>query len=175
MIIPGFVISILTFPGVIVHEIAHRFFCDIVKVSVYRVCYFRVGNPAGYVSHADPKSLKKSFLISIGPLLINTILCAITTLPVSFSMYILKTEPTALMYVLGWLGISIGMHAFPSTEDMENFAASAKNANRKGILYFVAYPFMSLVAIANVARIFWFDLFYAVGVAVILPLIIFYI
>lgn len=47
--IPGELISILTFPGIIVHEFAHMLFCRIRKVAVFDACYFRVGNPAGFV------------------------------------------------------------------------------------------------------------------------------
>ena len=49
--IPGFVIAIVTFPGVIVHEAGHLFFCKLFELQVYAVCFFRVGNPAGYVVH----------------------------------------------------------------------------------------------------------------------------
>lgn len=42
MIIPGFLISIATFPGVIVHEAAHQLFCRLTKVAVLDVCYFRL-------------------------------------------------------------------------------------------------------------------------------------
>lgn len=33
--VPGPVIAAVTFPGVIVHEAAHRFFCDLGGVPVY--------------------------------------------------------------------------------------------------------------------------------------------
>lgn len=55
MIIPGFLISIVTFPGVIVHEMAHQIFCRLCGVAVFDVCYFRFGNPSGYVVHEIPK------------------------------------------------------------------------------------------------------------------------
>ena len=41
MIIPGFIISILTFPGVIVHELAHQICCYICGIKVYEVKYFQ--------------------------------------------------------------------------------------------------------------------------------------
>ena len=41
MIIPGPIIALLTFPGVIVHEFAHKLFCDIFNVPVYYVNYFK--------------------------------------------------------------------------------------------------------------------------------------
>ena len=33
--IPGFLVALVTFPGIICHEIAHKFFCDIAGVPVY--------------------------------------------------------------------------------------------------------------------------------------------
>lgn len=44
--IPGQLIAALTFPGVIVHEMAHQLFCRLFRVAVLDVCYFRFG-PAG--------------------------------------------------------------------------------------------------------------------------------
>ncbi len=67
--IPGQLISIITFPGVIVHEYAHQLFCKITKTVVLDVCYFRVGNPAGYVVHENPRKLSSHLLIDIGPFL----------------------------------------------------------------------------------------------------------
>jgi len=61
MFIPGKVVSLLTFPGVIVHELAHKIFCEMAGVQVYEVCYFRFGNPAGYVKHEPVSELIKSF------------------------------------------------------------------------------------------------------------------
>lgn len=71
MIIPGFLISILTFLGVIVHEIAHQLFCRICGVAVLDVCYFKAGNPAGYVVHEIPKKPSTNILIGVGPFFVN--------------------------------------------------------------------------------------------------------
>ena len=45
--IPGIIITWLTFPGVMVHEFAHKLFCRWTKTEVMEVCYFRFGNPVG--------------------------------------------------------------------------------------------------------------------------------
>jgi hypothetical protein len=45
--IPGQLISLLSFPGIIVHEFAHLIFCRLRKVAILDVCYFRFDNPAG--------------------------------------------------------------------------------------------------------------------------------
>ena len=46
--IPGLLIALATFPGVIVHEAAHMLFCRLRGVAIFKVCFFRVGNPAGH-------------------------------------------------------------------------------------------------------------------------------
>ena len=170
LFIPGWLITLLTFPGVIAHEIAHRLFCDMAKVPVCKVCYFRFGNPAGYVIHGPVKGLKNSFLISIGPLIVNTILCALLTFSATFPIFILETENyNAVFIVLMWVGFSIGMHAFPSNDDMDNFVKEVKNAKQGGILLVLAKIFAGLLKIANTLRIIWFDAIYAFGVSMLLP------
>ncbi len=170
LFIPGWLISLLTFPGVIVHEIGHRLFCDLTKVPVYKVCYFSVGNLAGYVIHGPVKGLKNSFLISVGPLIVNTILCALLTFSATFPIFILETKNySAVFMILMWVGFSIGMHAFPSNVDMENFVQEVKNAKQGGILVVFAKIFTGLLKIANALRVIWFDAIYAFGVSMLLP------
>jgi hypothetical protein len=151
LFIPGFVIAILTFPGVIVHEAAHRFFCDLAHVPVYDVCYFRIGNPSGYVIHGPTKSLRASFLITIGPLLINTLLCAVICFAPAISLSLNVANAPIVFVLLGWLGLSIGMHAFPSPQDAANFSAVVRSSGR-GLLYVVARMFQALVWLAHLLR-----------------------
>jgi hypothetical protein len=49
MYIPRILVSVLTFPGIIFHELGHQLFCKFTGVRVIKVRYFRFGNPAGYV------------------------------------------------------------------------------------------------------------------------------
>jgi Putative zincin peptidase len=169
--IPGFVIALVTFPGVIVHEAAHRFFCDLAGVPVYKVCYFQVGNPSGYVIHGPTNSLRASFLITVGPLIVNTLLCAIIGLPLAILLPLNVDDVPGVFILLGWLGISIGMHAFPSPQDAANFSAAVR-ASGRGLLCVVARVFQGLVGLAHLLRFFWFDLIYAVGVATVPALIV---
>ena len=67
--IPGFLIALVTFPGVIVHEMAHQLFCRLFRVAVLDVCYFRLGNPSGYVLHESPRTTAQHLVIGIGPFL----------------------------------------------------------------------------------------------------------
>ena len=75
--IPGPVIAALTFPGVIVHEAAHLLFCRMFGLAVFDVCFFRFGNPAGYVLHEETDDFKKSFFVSMGPFFVNSFLCVL--------------------------------------------------------------------------------------------------
>jgi hypothetical protein len=174
MFLPGWLIALCTFPGVIVHEAAHRFFCDVTDTPVYDVAYFRpVANPAGYVVHGPPKSLRAALLISAGPLLINTILCSILTLSVAYELVVFDAKlHDPVLLVLAWLGYSIGMHAFPSRQDAANFTAQVKAARGNGPTLALARGFAGLIGLANALRVVWFDAIYAVGVSLVVPLLL---
>ena len=170
--IPGFIISLLTFPGVIIHEIAHRFFLDLAKVPVYSACYFQISSSgiAGYITHGPVKKLSHHFLVSIAPLLVNTVLCAILTFPAYFTFFILGTEDHSKVFeLLFWVGFSIGMHAFPSKEDMNSFVDAVLHSKPKGLLFICTKIFAGFVSLINALRFFWFDAFYAFFIAILIP------
>jgi hypothetical protein len=170
ILIPGFLIAILTFPGVIVHEIGHRLSADLLKVPVLKVCYFRMGNPSGYVIHAPVIGIRKNLLITVMPLIINTLLCSLITFSAVFHIFILDTNENIFIYlILAWIGISIGMHAFPSNQDTENLLNAVKNENRGGLTLFAARCFSWIFKIANFLRIIWFDAIYSIGISLSLP------
>jgi hypothetical protein len=169
LLIPGWLVATLTFPGVIVHEVAHRFFCDVARVPVFDVCYFRVDKQAGYVAHAEPGRLGATFLIAIGPLIINTVLCAVISFVPIIALNLDSERPPPIFILLAWLGISIGMHAFPSGQDMRNFSDAVCLARGRGLLYFVAKGFEALIGVLNALRIVWSQFIYAGAVAWIVP------
>lgn len=124
IIIPGQLISLLTFPGVVLHEISHRFFCDLFDIPVYEICYLRLfSRKAGHVIHAGTTSLFAGILISLAPLIINSLVSMFLLIPLGYTIY-LKTHfflPNSLGHIfLLWLGFSIGIHAIPSDQDMIN-------------------------------------------------------
>ncbi len=169
IIIPGFLIALVTFPGVIVHEAAHLFFCKLRRVAVFDVCYFRLGNPSGYVIHEEPQSFTSSFLIAVGPFIINSLLCVLFCFP---ALVPVRTfgQGDPICYFLIWLGISIGMHAFPSTQDAKVLWRQAKKAaGNFNPLALISFPLVILIYIANLLRIFWFDSLYGIGLGFVLP------
>jgi hypothetical protein len=167
--IPGFIIAIVTFPGVIVHEAAHMLFCKLRGIAVLDVCFFRFGNPAGYVIHEEIHDFGTAFLITFGPFIVNSLLCIFICLPAFLPIQVFNVE-NPLSYFLLWLGISIGMHAFPSTGDAKALLYNSKKAIASGnILAVVAYPIVLLIYAANIATIFWADLFYGLAIGLGLP------
>ena len=158
MFIPGWLISMITFPGIMIHEWAHKKFCDWNDVVVHQVVYFRFGNPAGFVVHDEPKNYKQTLFISAGPLIINSIIAILLSFLAS------QTIPESfLYYIFLWIAISAGMHAFPSDHDGKNVLLASKESIKNGgtTLHYLAYPFYWMLWTANVLRFFWFDLLYA--------------
>ena len=169
--IPGFLISLLTFPGVIVHELAHQLFCRIFKVPVFKVVYIQAGNPAGFVLHEAVKNKMQGILISVGPFFINTIVGALISLPAALPVFVFNTAGP-LDYVLIYLGISIAMHAFPSRGDANVIWEAMKESNTPIWVKIIGYPVVGLIYLGSLGSFFWLDLLYGFGVAVMLPRLI---
>ena len=166
--IPGFVITLVTFPGVIVHELAHQLFCRLYKVPVFEVVYFKMGNPAGYVVHEVPQSKLQSIMISIGPFIVNTVLGALIALPAAMPVFKFDNAGP-LDYVLIYLGVSIAMHAFPSTGDANSIWTAMKQDDTAWWVKIIGFPVVGLIYLGSIGSFFWLDLLYGVGVAIGLP------
>lgn len=169
MFIPGILITIITFPGVIVHELAHQLFCRLYKIPVFKVVYFQAANPAGYVVHEAPSNKLQTVMISIGPFFLNTILGALIALPASLPVLHFGHTASPLDVLLIYLGVSIAMHAFPSTGDA---AAIWQAVNEKDTSFgtkMVAYPIVGIIYLGAIGSFFWLDLIYGVGVVMSMP------
>ena len=171
--IPGQVIALLTFPGVIIHEAGHLFFCRLFKLQVFDVCFFRFGNPAGYVIHQEIRDFRAQFFVSMGPFFVNTLLCAVFCATAFLPVWELKVfDPIA--YFFYWLGLSIGMHAFPSTTDLSHLWAQAPALAKKGnVLAIISLPAAALLVVLNYGRVIWADLAYGLAVGVFAPIAVF--
>jgi hypothetical protein len=173
MIIPGFLIAIATFPGIIVHEAGHALFCRLRNIDIIEACYLRFANPPGYIIHERAKDFTGSFLITVGPFLLNSIMCMAICLPAMVRVRLFElADPFS--YVLLWLGVSIGMHAFPSTQDAGNLWADATvAAKRLNPLAMLSLPLIGIIYLANFGKFFWLDYLYGIGIGVGLPMLLF--
>ena len=106
MIIPGVLISLITFPGVVIHELAHQIFCMLCGLEVYEVKYFQMSNPNGYVIHESTDRPLKVFLTCMGPFFINSVLGMVILLPASIELMIFREYTNPLNLLLGWLGLA---------------------------------------------------------------------
>ena len=164
-------LTLVSFPGVIVHEIAHLLFCRLFRVPVLKVCYFRLGNPAGYVLHEKPQSAAQHVCICTGPFLVNTVLGALIALPGVIPVITFESAST-LDYVLVWLGVSIAMHAFPSTGDAKVIWASIWSDESSFMAKLVGVPIVALIYAGALGSVVWLDVLYGVGVALALPMLL---
>ncbi len=172
-IIPGEVVSAATFPGVIVHEAAHMLFCKLRRVAVLDVCFFRFGNPAGYVLHEAIEDFNSAFLVCVGPFIINSLLCMAICFPAVLPIQVFGVRQP-LSYVLLWFGLSIGMHAIPSTHDANALWAHAgKAATQLNPLALLSFPLVVVIYVANVLRMFWADYLYGIAIGLGLPSLLF--
>jgi hypothetical protein len=168
--IPGQLIALATFPGVIVHEAAHLLFCRLFGLAVFQVVFFRFGNPAGYVVHQETDRFVPAFFVSLGQFLVNTALCFLFCLPAVVPIWELEVGDP-LTFFFAWLGVSIGMHAFPSTQDLNNLWHLAPAAARKGQpLAILGLPLIGLLYLANLGRMFWLDYLWGIAVGMLAPL-----
>lgn len=164
--LPGALISLLTFPGVIVHEWAHKKFCEWFDVKVIEVKYFKFNNilsfktgPAGYVIHEEPRNFKQTFWISVGPLVLNSLVCVLLGI---FASTVDSKSGTYLLLL--WLGLSVGAHSFPSDHDAKNILERSRHhlKNEGSTMHYLSYPFFTLIWLANKLSFFWFDFIYAI-------------
>jgi len=166
--IPGFLIALVTFPGVMVHEMAHQLFCRLARAAVFDVCYFRLGNPAGFVVHEHPRTTAQHVLIAVGPFLVNSIVGPLIAFP-GIIPVIQFQSGTFIDYLLVWLGVSIAMHAFPSTGDAKSMWQGLHSRNTSMIAKMFVTPLVALIYLGALGSFFWLDAIYGVALSMALP------
>lgn len=166
--IPGILVTLVTFPGVIVHEAAHQLMCRLTDTPVLKVCYFQAENPAGFVIHDMPSSRWKHFLIAVAPFLINTIVGLLIALPAGL-VAAGGGDAGLLEIFLGWLGISVAMHAFPSVGDAASLWKALKAKGAPWLLRIIGFPVVVIIFVGAALSVIWFDAFYAYVICFGLP------
>lgn len=151
-----------------VHELAHALFCLLAGVRIHRVKLFQFGPVAGYVVHDEPQKFHQALLISLGPLIINSFLALIL-----FSQLVAPYDRWTV-YVFGWLGVAIGLHAIPSNGDARTLLTLANRRVWRNPLVVLGYPFVLMIYILNILKrlhidaifvgaLFWLGRFFLKG------------
>lgn len=164
MSIPGFIRSLATFPGVVVHELSHMLFCILTGTRVQSVCLFRFGNPAGYVVHSRPATVWRQILIGTGPMLLNSLAAFL----LGFLAWQGKWAGEE-QYLLAWLGFSAGAHSFPSSADARIIWRSLWNRGTPFSARLIGTPLVGCICLGALGSVFWLDLLYGAVVALVLP------
>ncbi len=176
LIIPKEFVALLTFPGIIVHEIAHRFMCDLFNIPVYKIDYFSLEkNSVGKVIHQKTYKYKEAFLIAMAPLFINSFIAMILMIPFFIHGQVKDIIPASpdvlinlLFIIISWIGTTIGIHAIPSNQDVENLTELAHTKTAKNCTNIL----IVIIAFFNIPFIgFWLRIFY-VGLIIGLPTIL---
>jgi hypothetical protein len=129
-------------PGIMVHELAHAFFCLFFGVKIHRINLLRFDTVAGYVIHDEPRRFLPSFFISFGPLIINSALAIYF-----FSSIVWDYDFYVLLYL--WLGIVLGLQAIPSTGDAKALLNNANHNFLRSPLVIIFYPLVLILYILN--------------------------
>ncbi len=156
------IITILTFPGVIAHEWAHKTMCELFGVKVHKVIYFSPHDVSGCVVHDEPRRYDQVFWISMGPLFLNSLLTVIFTI-IAMNFF---EKDLLLSCLFFWIAFSCGLHSFPSDADAKNLLSYSKNALRKWYnpinwLHLLTFPLVFIVWIMNELKFFWLDALYS--------------
>ncbi len=144
---------VLLSPGIIVHELAHTFFCLISGVKIFKIKIFQFSEVAGYVEHEEADDIFGAFLISFGPIFINTALSFYL-----FKEFGLKFEWKNVLFL--YLAISIALSAIPSNGDAGSFGDFIKHSVEKHFWLFfiyIFYPLVWLLNLLNYLKKFYFD------------------
>lgn len=170
--IPGFVIGWLTFPGVVMHEYAHKKACEWRDVRVNQVNYFKIDG-SGSVSHGRTRGFGDVLAINIAPLFVNTV-GAFVLYIIAAALYfdnqmvgqIINTSPSwALLF--GWLALSLGWHAIPSFKDADNLEREIMNNWRSNLVLLFALPLVLLINLGNILSFLWFDAIYSISIGMV--------
>lgn len=152
----NYISMILGAPGVMVHELAHAFFCLFFGVKIFKINLFQFKRVAGYVTHEEPRSFLGSFFISFGPLLINSGLSIylFTKIVPPYNL----SNPYDLLWL--YLGIAVGLHAIPSTGDAESLLQNANRNIFRNPLKLLFYPLVLVLYILNLLKRVYFNLIF---------------
>jgi hypothetical protein len=173
MLIPGFLIAFLTFPGVIVHTLIQQLVCALFQIPVLEVTYYTLKGESS-LQYENPNSPWVKLLICIAPLFGNSLIGFLIAAPASF-VALLGAPANAsqpylfLNYFMIWLGVAIAAHAFPKLGSATNLWEELKRPGQSPLFAVVGYPVVGLAVVLAGISVVWADFIYAVLLTIFLP------
>lgn len=127
-----------------------------------------MGNPVGYVLHESTGNHWHQLFISTGPFIFNTLIGALIALPGSLPVFTFQNG-NLLHFLLIYLGVSIAMHAFPSTGDANVIWETVNKKETPFWFKLLAYPIVGIIYLGALGSVLWLDLLYGMAIAIGLP------
>lgn len=158
----------------VVHEVVEQLFCRRSEIAVLDVCYFRFGNPAGYVLHEPELNVRQSLSIGLGPFFVNSLLGALVAFPAILPALEFRVS-TVQSYVLAWLGFSIAMHAFPSADNATALWHAVWSRRVPLLTRVLTTPVIGFMWIVSAGRLIGLDLLYGVAIVTAPPVLLLYV
>lgn len=167
-------ISWLTFPGIILHEYGHAWACRQLGIRVIRVCYFRFGNPLGYVLHEQPQSAIHHILVATAPFFVSSSAAVAASLAGTLLVYFPATSAVADVATpaLAWLGFSFALHAFPSSGDADALWGDVTGSSVGFLPKMLLVPVVGLIRVTQFGSRFWLDALFAILLVAVPPLLL---
>ena len=154
-IIIGYLVRIVTFPGLILDALINKATCSFLHVKVLKVDYFSVGTSEA-VMHEKPEKYSTVFSIAIIPFVVMSLIAM-------FIFYIGKNLSPTVELLCIWLGISVAAHAFPNTKTggllWSNSFKEIKEGNYFAI---IGLPLVIIIFVARILHVLWLDIIYGV-------------
>ncbi len=173
MIVLATLLTILTFPGVVLRVAVQLALCRSFKLAIFEVEFLQLKPPFGYVHYERSERFFEEACVTLLPFLVNSALCLLFCGAAFLPLWELKIfDPLA--YVFYWLGLSLGMHALPLRGDLRHFwrvtAAASKRGNPLAILTF---PLLALIRLVDLGRLLLADMAYGVVLGLGVPFALF--
>lgn len=155
-------------PGVVAHEFAHALACRLTGTRIHDVCWFRLGDPAGYVVHDRAASATAGALIGLAPIVVNAGLgAAISWRP---ALKLLSAQHWLWSdWALAWLGFVVALRAFPSRADAKAMWDAARAARFGWAKAVLVAPLWLMVQVMSFGAKLWLDAAFAALVCLAAP------
>ncbi len=155
-IIIGYLIRLLTFPGVILNTYILKLTCHFLEIKIEHLNYFsfdfEVKNAP--VIFETPTNYIKSFGLAILPFLAMSSIASIF-------FYICIYSIPSIHILFFWLGISIAAHSFPDTIIGKTLWTNSILEIKEGnFIALLGIPLVVIIYIAQFLHILWLDIIY---------------
>lgn len=124
-----------TFIGVVVHELAHKWFAESAGLEIDEAVLFTTEDEKGRLGYVNlkngPRTYKDLLAINVAPFLVNTIIAFSTFTGIFIFIYVygfmeIHWGMPLLFTAAAWFGVSVSLHAFLSRTDINNIYTGKK-------------------------------------------------